>query len=83
MVAASAHTAVLVMAEALRKAGAGDKAALRDAIASSSVDASTGHISFNALGEVRKDVQVQVVKDGAWRRYAVISDPELLAPPEE
>ena len=82
MVAASAHTAVLVMAEALRKAGAGDKAALRDAIASSSVDASTGHISFNALGEVRKDVQVQIVKDGAWRRYAVISDPELLAPPE-
>lgn len=83
MVAASAHTAVLVMAEALRKAGAGDKAALRDAIASSSVDASTGHISFNTLGEVRKDVQVQVVKDGAWRRYAVISDPELLAPPEK
>ena len=81
MVAASAHTAVLVMAEALRKAGAGDKAALRDAIASSSVDASTGHISFNALGEVRKDVQVQIVKDGAWRHYAVISDPELLAPP--
>ena len=83
MVAASAHTAVLVMAEALRKAGAGDKAALREAIASSSVDASTGHISFNALGEVRKDVQVQIVKDGAWRHYAVISDPELLAPPEK
>lgn len=83
MVAASAHTAVLVMAEALRKAGAGDKAALRDAIAAAKVDASTGHISFNALGEVRKDVQVQVVKDGAWRHYAVISDPELLAPPEE
>ena len=83
MVAASAHTAVLVMAEALRKSGAGDKAALREAIASSSVDASTGHISFNALGEVRKDVQVQIVKDGAWRHYAVISDPELLAPPEK
>ena len=83
MVAASAHTAVLVMAEALRKAGAGDRAALRSAIAESSVDASTGHISFNALGEVKKDVQIQVVKDGAWRRYAVISDPMLLAPPEE
>ena len=83
MVAASAHTAVLVMAEALKKAGAGDRAALRNAIAESSVDASTGHISFNALGEVRKDVQIQVVKDGAWRHYAVISDPALLAPPEE
>ena len=83
MVAASAHTAVLVMAEALKAAGAGDRAALRGAIASSSVEASTGHISFNALGEVKKDVQIQVVKDGAWRRYAVISDPVLLAPPEE
>ena len=83
MVAASGHTAVLVMAEALKKAGAGDRAALRSAIAESSVDASTGHISFNALGEVKKDVQIQVVKDGAWRHYAVISDPVLLAPPEE
>ena len=83
MVAASAHTAVLVMAEALKKAGAGDRAALRGAIAESSVDASTGHISFNVLGEVKKDVQVQVVKDGAWRHYAVISDPVLLAPPEQ
>ena len=83
MVAASAHTAVLVMAEALKTAGAGDRAALRNAIAGSSVDASTGHISFNALGEVKKDVQIQVVKDGAWRHYAVISDPVLLAPPEE
>ena len=83
MVAASAHTAVLVMAEALKTAGAGDRAALRDAIAGSSVDASTGHISFNALGEVKKDVQIQVVKDGAWRHYAIISDPVLLAPPEE
>ena len=83
MVAASAHTAVLVMAAALKKAGAGGGAALRDAIAESSVDASTGHISFNALGEVKKDVQIQVVKDGVWRHYAVISDPVLLAPPEE
>ena len=83
MVAASAHTAVLVMADALKMAGAADRAALRNAIAESSVDASTGHISFNALGEVKKDVQVQVVKDGAWRHYAVISDPVLLAPPEE
>jgi len=83
MVGASGHTAVLVMAEALRAAGGGDKAALRDAIAATSLDASTGHISFNGLGEVRKDVQVQIVKDGNWHHYAVISDAALLAPPEE
>ncbi len=83
MVAASAHTAVLVMAEALKQAGAGDRAALRDAIAATALDAATGHISFNGLGEVRKDVQVQIVKDGNWHHYAVISDPVLLAPPEQ
>ncbi len=83
MVGASTHTAVLVMAEALKMAGPGDKAALRDAIAATTLDAATGNISFNGLGEVRKDVQVQIVKDGNWRHYAVISDPALLAPPEE
>ncbi len=91
MVAASAHTAVKVAAEALRKAGQAyhtsqkeeDPAAIRDAIAGTTVQASTGTISFNKLGEVRKDVQVQMVKDGKWRRHSVISDPELLAPPEQ
>ncbi len=83
MVAASAHTAVLVLADALSRASDSSAAALRDAIASSNVDASTGQISFNDLGEVQKDVQIQVVKDGMWRHYAVISDPELLAPPSK
>ncbi|MXW47211.1 MAG: ABC transporter substrate-binding protein [Gammaproteobacteria bacterium] len=83
MVAASAHTAVLVMADALARAADDSAAALREAIAGASVMASTGQISFNALGEVQKDVQIQVVKDGNWRHYAVISDTELLAPPAE
>ena len=83
MVAASAHTAVKVIVAALRSAGGGDKAALRDAIAATSITASTGDISFNALGEVRKDVQVQVVKDGNWHEHSVISDAKLLAPPSE
>jgi len=82
MVAASAHTAVKVAAEALAKAGDGGAAAIRDAIAQTSVKASTGAISFNSLGEVRKDVQVQVVEGGAWHRHSVISDAVLLAPPE-
>ncbi|HEX9790686.1 MAG TPA: ABC transporter substrate-binding protein [Kiloniellales bacterium] len=83
MVAASAHTAVKVLVEAMRKAGTSDRKALRDAIAATKLTASTGEISFNELGEVRKDVQVQVVKDGNWHHYAVISDPDLLAPPTE
>ena len=83
MVAASAHTAVKVLAAALEKSGAGDKAALRDAIASTKLTASTGAISFNDLGEVQKSVQVQVVKDGNWRRHSIIDDAALLAPPTE
>jgi branched-chain amino acid transport system substrate-binding protein len=81
MVAASAHTAVRIAIAALRQAGVDDPKALRDAIAGSKLEASTGMISFNDLGEVRKDVQVQVVKDGAFHHHSVISDAKLLAPP--
>jgi branched-chain amino acid transport system substrate-binding protein len=83
MVSASTHTAVLVLAEAMKQVDPSDKAALREAIASTSINAATGNISFNKLGEVRKSVQVQVVRDGGWHHFAVISDPVLLAPPEE
>ncbi len=81
MVAASAHTAVKVLVAAMRQAGTTDKAKIRDAIAATSLTAATGNISFNDLGEVRKDVQVQIVKDGNWHRHSIISDPDLLAPP--
>lgn len=81
MVAASAHTAVKVLAAALARSGASDRNALRDAIAATKLSASTGEISFNALGEVQKDVQIQVVRDGNWRHHSVISDAKLLAPP--
>ncbi len=81
MVAASGHTAIKVLVDALNKAGTMDRKALRNAIASAKVVASTGTISFNGLGEVQKDVQVQMVKGGKWHRHSIISDPELLAPP--
>ena len=83
MVSASTHTAVLVLAEALKQVDRSDKAAVRGEIAATSINAATGNISFNKLGEVKKSVQVQVVRDGGWHHYAVISDPVLLAPPEE
>lgn len=83
MVGASAHTAILVLADAMSRAGSMDKASLRDAIASTDLKASTGQISFNDLGEVRKDVQVQIVRDGNWHHHSVISDPDLLAPPSK
>ena len=81
MVAASAHTAIKVAVAAMRRAGSDDPKAIRDAIAATKLSASTGEISFNSLGEVRKAVQVQVVRDGKWRHHSVITDAELLAPP--
>ena len=83
MVAASGHTAVKVAVAAIRAAGTTYRGAIRDAIAGIKLTASTGEISFNALGEVQKDVQVQIVKDGMWRRHSVISDAKLLAPPSK
>jgi len=81
MVAASGHTAVKVAADAIKRAGSTEKAAVRDAIAKTKLTASTGTISFNSLGEVIKNVQVQIVKDGQFHHYAVIHDDALLAPP--
>ncbi len=81
MVAASGHTAVKVAAEAIKCAGSEDSAAIRDCMAKTNLVASTGTISFNGLGEIIKDVQVQIVKDGQFHHYAVINDAELLAPP--
>jgi branched-chain amino acid transport system substrate-binding protein len=81
MVAASAHTAVKVLAAALSSAGSTDRAAIRNAIAATKLTASTGQISFNELGEVQKAVQVQVVRDGNWHRHSIIDDAALLAPP--
>jgi branched-chain amino acid transport system substrate-binding protein len=83
MVAASAHTAVLVAADALKRAGSTDPEAIRKAIAATNLKVSTGTISFNNLGEVMKAVQNQVVKDGNWHRHSVIDDPALLAPPDK
>ena len=56
MVAASAHTAIKVLAAALQSSGDADRAALRDAIAGTKLTASTGDISFNDLGKVQTSV---------------------------
>jgi branched-chain amino acid transport system substrate-binding protein len=84
MVAATTNTAVHVMADAIRRAGEVDPQKIRDALAATKdLPTATGHITFNELGEIRKTVQAQVVRDGAYHHYAVIDDPELLAPPSQ
>jgi len=84
MVGASSYDAFMIVANAIRKAGTNPKA-IRDAIASTkNFDGLTGLIKhFNKIGEVMKPVQVQVVKNGAFHYYGVISDPEIITPPEK
>lgn len=82
MVAASTHTAVNVLAEAIRKVGIDDPAKLRDAIAATkSFPSAVGTITFNNSREVYKAAQIQVIKGGEFKRFATIDDPVLLAPP--
>ena len=52
-------------------------------MASGKFDTPIGDLNFNDLHEVKKDVQVQVVKNKAFHRHSVISDPALLAPPSK
>lgn len=81
MVAASTYSAMFIAIEALKKAGTGSHEAIRNAIAAGTFETPVGKLSFNDLHEVNKDIQVQVVKDKAFHRFAVISDPVYLAAP--
>jgi len=81
MVAASSFTATAVLIEGLKKSGGKGGEALRAAMAGGTFVTPIGKLTFNSLNEVAKDIQVQVVKDKAFRRHSVISDAVLLAPP--
>ena len=82
MVSASTHTAIKVVVAALKKVGTNNPDAIRRAITQTQLTAATGQISFNKLGEVRKNVEVQIVRDGDWHYHSTIRDQTLLAPPE-
>ncbi|HXH04745.1 MAG TPA: ABC transporter substrate-binding protein [Candidatus Competibacteraceae bacterium] len=79
MVAASAYSALSVMITAMRQAGAdaADRPAIRDAIAKGSFETPIGQLTFSEQREVRKDIQVQVVKDGDFHRHSVLPAAEL------
>jgi branched-chain amino acid transport system substrate-binding protein len=82
MVAASTHTAVNVLVEAIRKVGIEDSTKLRNEIgATKNMPSAAGTITFNSSREVYKAAQIQIIKNGEFKRFAVIDDPVLLAPP--
>ena len=82
MVGASAYDAFMIIVNAMKTAGTTDGKAVRDAIAATvGYDGLTGVMGgFDEIGEVVKPVQVQVVKDGLFRHFGVVDDPELIKP---
>ena len=84
-VSATSYSSVMLMADAIKRAGSTDPAKVRDALAATKNYALlTGVMaSFNKIGEINKPMNINVVKDGKFRHYAWIDDLELLKPPEE
>ncbi len=82
MVGASAYDAFMIICEGIKRAGNLEGPAIRDAIAATKdYNALTGMIkSFTDIGEVVKEVQVQIVKDGRFHYYGVVKDPNLITP---
>jgi branched-chain amino acid transport system substrate-binding protein len=82
MVGASNYDAFMIIANAIEKAGTTDPEPVRDAIAETkNFDGVTGIITgFTDIGEVIKPVQVQIVKDGAFRHFGIVDDPAIINP---
>ncbi|ROQ90224.1 ABC transporter substrate-binding protein [Desulfosoma caldarium] len=82
MVGASAYDAFMILCDAIRRAGSTDGPAVKKALgATNNFNGLTGTIQgFTTNGEVVKDVQVQIVKDGAFRYFDVVKDPAVITP---
>jgi len=82
MVGASAYDAFMIICEGIRQAGSTDGPAIQQAIAATQdYNGLTGVLKgFTDIGEVVKEVQVQIVKDGRFRHYGVVQDMALITP---
>jgi branched-chain amino acid transport system substrate-binding protein len=81
MVGASAYDAFMIICEGMKRANSLDGTAVQKAIQGvSNYNGLTGMIRGFNKGEVVKDVQVQVVKNGEFRYKGVVTDPKLIQP---
>jgi len=81
MVGASAYDAFMIICDGIKRAKSLDGAAIQKAIASvRNYNGLTGTIRGFNKGEVVKDVQVQVVKNGQFHYKGVVNDPALITP---
>ena len=84
MVAASAYDAVVILADAVKRAGSNDAEAIVKALAGMKNlnSAVTGPLfRFDAQGRVIKPVYVQQVKNQQFRGFAIIDDMGVITPP--
>ncbi|MBC2735236.1 MAG: ABC transporter substrate-binding protein [Desulfobacteraceae bacterium] len=82
MVGASAYDAFMIICDGIRRAGSTDGPAIQQAIAATKdYNGLTGVLKgFTDIGEVVKEVQVQIVKDGRFRHFGVVQDMTLITP---
>ena len=81
MVGASAYDAFMIICDGIKRANSLEGPAIQKAIASvQNYNGLTGMIKGFTKGEVVKDVQVQVVKNGQFRYKGVVNDPSLITP---
>ena len=84
-VGATTYSAIMLMADAIKRAGSTDPAKVRDALAATkNYPHLAGElVSFNPLREINMPMNVNVVKDGQFHHFAWVDDLALLAPPTQ
>lgn len=85
MVGASTYDAFMILAHVMKTKNTTEPDKIRQGIAEiKDHEAVTGLIKgYNQLGEVKKSVQVQVVKNGEFHYFSEISDEDIITPPNE
>ncbi|RJR47947.1 MAG: branched-chain amino acid ABC transporter substrate-binding protein [Desulfobacteraceae bacterium] len=84
-VSATSYSAIMLMADAIKRAKSTDPEKVRDTLsATRNYPLLTGLMaSFNKMGEFNKPMNINVVKNGKFQHYATIDDLDLLKAPEE
>jgi branched-chain amino acid transport system substrate-binding protein len=81
MVGASSFDALMVLANAIQRAGSISRPAVIQALNDTrNYQGLTGTISQFVRGEVVKPVQFQIVQGGTFRRHGAVSTPEVITP---
>lgn len=80
MCGGSAYDSMLLLAEAIRRSGSAEPAAICKALQGIQLRGVTGLIRFAPNREVIRPVQIQIVRDGKFRHYSVVKEMDLIRP---